>query len=110
LGTKYAGLGLNELRHLRGENAKQKRLVADPSLDHHILQEASDPSERAGRQPCTLRLPTADCVAQARGPGDQRQAHLPAVYRGGVDRANEETERKSATAAHGGKEIKLRID
>ena len=39
---KYAGLGLNEmreLRQLREENAKLKRLVADLSLDRHMLQE-----------------------------------------------------------------------
>ena len=39
---KYAGLGLNELRELRqlrDENAKLKRLVADLSLDRHVLQE-----------------------------------------------------------------------
>jgi putative transposase len=39
---KYAGLGLNELRELRqlrDENQKLKRLVADLSLDRHILQE-----------------------------------------------------------------------
>jgi putative transposase len=39
---KYAGLGLHELREprqLRDENAKLKRLVADLSLDRHILQE-----------------------------------------------------------------------
>ena len=36
---KYAGFGLNELRQLRDENAKVKRLVADLSLDRHILQE-----------------------------------------------------------------------
>ena len=39
---KYAGLGLNELRELRQlreENAKLKRLVADLSLDRHLLQE-----------------------------------------------------------------------
>jgi len=39
---KYAGLGLNELRELRQlreENGKLKRLVADLSLDKHILQE-----------------------------------------------------------------------
>ena len=39
---KYAGLGLNELRELRQlreEKAKLKRLVADLSLDRHVLQQ-----------------------------------------------------------------------
>jgi putative transposase len=39
---KYAGLGLSELqelRQLREENGKLKRLVADLSLDRHVLQE-----------------------------------------------------------------------
>jgi putative transposase len=39
---KYAGLGLSELRELRQlreENAKLKRLVADLSLDRHVWQE-----------------------------------------------------------------------
>ena len=39
---KYAGLGLNELRELRQlreENGKLKRLVPDLSLKRHILQE-----------------------------------------------------------------------
>lgn len=39
---KYSGLGLNELRELRQlreENAKLKRLVADLALDRHMLQE-----------------------------------------------------------------------
>ena len=39
---KYAGLGLSELRELRqlrDENTKLKRLVADLSLDRHVLQE-----------------------------------------------------------------------
>jgi putative transposase len=39
---QYAGLGLSELRELRQlreENNKLKRLVADLSLDRHILQE-----------------------------------------------------------------------
>jgi putative transposase len=39
---KYAGLGLSELRglrQLREEKAKLKRLVADLSLDRHMLQE-----------------------------------------------------------------------
>ena len=38
----YAGLGLSELRELRQlreENTKLKRLVADLSLDRHMLQE-----------------------------------------------------------------------
>jgi putative transposase len=39
---KYSGLGLEELRELRQlreKNGKLKRLVADCSLDRHILQE-----------------------------------------------------------------------
>jgi len=39
---KYAGLGLSELRELRQlreANTKLKRLVADLSLDRHMLQE-----------------------------------------------------------------------
>lgn len=55
---KYAGMGLSELRELRQlreENAKLKRLVADLSLDRHVLQEIvaksceASPSPRAGR-------------------------------------------------------------
>jgi putative transposase len=40
---KYAHLGVSELRQLRAledENARLKRLVADLSLDKHILTEA----------------------------------------------------------------------
>jgi len=39
---QYSGLGLSELRELRQlreENAKLKRLIADLSLDRHMLQE-----------------------------------------------------------------------
>jgi putative transposase len=39
---RYAGMGLNELRELRQlreENRKLKTLVADLTLDKHILQE-----------------------------------------------------------------------
>ncbi len=41
--TIYAGLGVGELRRLRQveeENRKLKQVVADLSLDKHILQEA----------------------------------------------------------------------
>ncbi len=40
--AKYAGMGVpqaEELKQLREENGKLKRLVADLSLDRHILQE-----------------------------------------------------------------------
>jgi len=40
---QYHGMGVSELRELRqtrDENAKLKRLVADLTLDKHILQEA----------------------------------------------------------------------
>ena len=39
---KYGGLGVSEvreLRQMREENARLKRLVADLTLDKHILQE-----------------------------------------------------------------------
>jgi putative transposase len=39
---RYANLGtleMRELRQLRDENAKLKRLVADLTLDRHVLQE-----------------------------------------------------------------------
>jgi putative transposase len=39
---KYTGMGLSELRELRqlrDENGKLKKLVADLSLDRHMLQE-----------------------------------------------------------------------
>jgi putative transposase len=47
---KHAGPGLNELRELRqlrDENEKLKRLVADLSLDRHILQEIVQKSSKA---------------------------------------------------------------
>ena len=39
---RYANMGLlevRELRQLRDENARLKRLVADLTLDRHVLQE-----------------------------------------------------------------------
>ncbi len=40
--TKYAGMGVSELRKLKSleeENRQLKKLVADLSLDKHMLQE-----------------------------------------------------------------------
>jgi putative transposase len=42
---KYASLGVSELRKLRqleDENGRLKRLVADLTLDRHILQEVTE--------------------------------------------------------------------
>ena len=36
---KFANLGVTELRMLAEENARLKRVVADLTLDRHILQE-----------------------------------------------------------------------
>ena len=50
----YAGLGLielRELRQLREENRKLKSLVADLTLDKHILQEVLSKKSEARRPP-----------------------------------------------------------
>lgn len=36
---QYSGVGVSELRELREENGRLKRLVADLSMDRQILQE-----------------------------------------------------------------------
>ena len=36
---QYSGVGVSELRQLREENSRLKRLVADLSMDRQILQE-----------------------------------------------------------------------
>ena len=49
---RYGGLGLNEvreLRQLREENRKLKGIVADLTLDKHILQEVSQKRPEARR-------------------------------------------------------------
>ena len=48
---KYGNLGVTELRQLRqlqDENARLKRLVADLTLDRHILQEVIKKKPEAG--------------------------------------------------------------
>jgi len=72
---KYAGLGLNELRELRQlreENNKLKRLVADLSLDRHILQEIVAKSSEASH------------ASRAGGVGATSSRPQPAA-RGGAD-------------------------
>ena len=47
---KYGGLGITELRELRmlkEENSRLKKLVADLSLDHSILKEVIEKSFKA---------------------------------------------------------------
>ena len=79
--TKYAHLGVSELRQLRSledENGRLKRLVADLSLDKHILTEAlrkkseAHTAPRAGRLgpddlPCQLRAGLSSGAVQSRG-------------------------------------------
>jgi len=51
---KFAGLGVTELRKLRmleEENARLKRVVADLTLDRHILQEVLRKKFEAGAPP-----------------------------------------------------------
>src|ERR1700758_1048800 len=64
---KYAGLGLSELRELRQlreENGKLKRLVADLSLDRHILQEIV---QKKAVKPRQRRAGTVDAGGRAAG-------------------------------------------
>ncbi len=64
---KYAGLGLSELRELRQlreENAKLKRLVADPSLVRQVLQEIVRKSCTASGPACASPLGANDLSGQ----------------------------------------------
>ena len=64
---KYAELGLSErreLRQLREENAKLKRLVADLSLDRHVLQEIVRKSCTASEPACAGTLSANDISGQ----------------------------------------------
>jgi putative transposase len=78
---KYAGLGLNELRELRqlrDENRKLKTLVADLTLDKHILQEV------LSKRPKARGTPRASAQSAA-GASDQRKACLRADWNHALD-------------------------
>ena len=59
---KYGKLGVSELREcrqLRDENARLKRLVADLTLDKHILSEVI--RKKCMVRPVIARFSTSDC-------------------------------------------------
>ncbi len=71
---KYASLGVAELRKLRqleDENARLKRVVADLTLDRHILQEVIKKRSEAGPTP-------RDCHVDPRTLPGESPAGLPA--------------------------------
>lgn len=66
---KYAHLGVSELRKLRSledENARLKRVVADLSLDKHILAEALRKKSEARTAPRAGRMGPGDLPRQLR--------------------------------------------
>ncbi len=79
---KYAGLGLSELRELRQlqeENTKLTRLVADLSLDQHMLQRLSEKSCKASGPAGTGPL-GADDLSGQRAPGPEAAADRPRLF------------------------------
>ena len=50
---KYGGMGVSELRLLEEENRKLKQLVADLTLDKHILQEVVKKRSKGQSRPRT---------------------------------------------------------
>ena len=83
--NRYANMGLlevRELRQLRDENTRLKRLVADLTLDRHILQEVikkrSDHRQASGRRAMDTRLLSAQCSSIVpAGPSQARRLVLP---------------------------------
>jgi len=64
---KYAHLGVSELRRLRqleGENSRLKRLVADLSLDKHMLSEALRKKSKARPSPGTRPVVSRDVSSE----------------------------------------------
>jgi putative transposase len=97
---KYAHLGVSELRQLRSledENARLKRLVADLSLDKHILTEALRKKSEAHTAPRAGRLGPHDLRRQRRA-----GLSLGAVQSGGVVSAVHAGRPGAAAGAHSG--------
>ena len=91
----YGGLGVGELRRvkqLEDENRKLKQLVADPSLDKHILQDVLAKSSDAW---ATAR----DRRARPGVPRRQRAAQLPRARRRPLVGAIRVAQAGSGTAA-----------
>lgn len=75
---KYAKLGLTEireLRQLRDENARLKRLVADLTLDKHILGEVVRKSSEASAPSCAGPMDSG-AVRSERAQGDSARPVL----------------------------------
>ena len=94
----YANLGileLRELRQLRDENTRLKRLVADLTLDRHVLQEVIKKRPRrqltsgARDRTSALRLPASAHPADPRRLAGGLQPGAPAVPAGGAPGAHE---------------------
>jgi len=92
---KYAGVGLGELRELRqlrDENGKLKKLVADLSLDRHMLQEIVRKSSKASSQARVGALDTS------RLPGE-RASGVEAASRAAIFVALQDSSRPAGTSA-----------
>lgn len=73
---KYGGLGVSELRELRQlkeENARLKQMVADLSLDKHMLQEVIKKSSESPPKESRGSIPDAaiQCVGTPGLPAEQ---------------------------------------
>lgn len=82
---QYAGLGVQELRELRSlreENGRLKRIVADLTLDRQILQEVVSKSSKASPEASAGEVGAGDVsdLGEAFGFGDGVGGEYPAVH------------------------------